>query len=496
MKIASALRASGRSADALAYYDAVLELQGDVPEALAGAAELRAEAGDDDGALELLERWLRADRNAIAAAELAARLLSKRQRWHDLATLYEFVLEGVSEPVAAVELALELWALCREKLGAPQQARSALLRAAELAPDDGRVRRPLLELEEQRGDSQAALRHLRALLRTEPGGAENFRTALRLLGDCAHPDAAWNAACALDVLGEADINESLLAHTHRPEGLLPAGGCVSEAHWQERLFSPERERFVDEMFAAIYDAIVEVGVETGRRKRRLIRLDASTAYDPNASTATLAKTLLWSARLLGIQLPKLHVLADLRTAFATAPIKEPTLLVSKSLGRGLGLSELAFLWSRQLAFLRPEHRPLVLFPSVSELASLLLAAFSLGGVSQLSFRKLEGDAKLFARSLKRHLSPEAHERLNGVVPWFPRRDASARMLAWARTVELAAGRAGLLAAGDLEVAVKTTRQFPLSGLVDVEDHVKDLLAYSVSEEYETLRRALGVAVPG
>jgi hypothetical protein len=294
------------------------------------------------------------------------------------------------------------------------------------------------------------------------------------------------------VLGEADINESLLAQAHRPEGLLAARGCVSEAHWRDRLFCPERERFVDDLFAAVDDAAVEVGIETARRKRRLAPLDPSTAYDPNASTATL----LWSARLLGMSLPKLYVVEHLRTAFATAPIREPTLLVSKSLGRGLELPELTFLWSRQLTFLRPEHRPIVLFPNVPELASLILAALSLGGVPQLALKKLEADAKLFARSLKRHLSPEARGKLETIVQDFPMRDASSRMLAWARAVELGAGRAGLLAAGDLDVAVRMTRRYPLGGLVETEEQVKDLLSYAVSAEYETLRRALGVERKG
>jgi tetratricopeptide (TPR) repeat protein len=494
VKAAAALLASERTADALAYYEAALEIQGDLTEALEGAAKLRLAAGDQDGALELLERWLRVDPNAVVATELAARLLSEAKRWDELVGLYELVMANVSEPAAAVELALEFAALCREKLDAPPRARAALLRASELAPDDARVHKLLARLEDRLDNFEGAMVHLRRMLRSQPGDAATFRTLLRSFERSARADGAWNAACALEVLGDADINESLLAQTHRPEGLLAARGCVSEAHWRERLFCPERERFVDDLFAAIADAIIEVGIETGRRKRRLEQLDPSTAYDPQASTATLAKTLLWSARLLGMQLPKLYVVSDLKTAFATAPVKEPTLLVSKALGRGLELPELAFLWSRQLAFLRPEHRPIVLFPNVAELASLILAALSLGGTSNVAFKKLEGDAKLFARSLKRHLSPEARQRLEQVVQGFPRRDASARMLAWARAVELAASRAGLLAVGDLELAVKTTRRFPLGGLVETEDHVQHLLSYSVSEEYETLRSALGVAV--
>jgi golgin subfamily B member 1 len=331
-------------------------------------------------------------------------------------------------------------------------------------------------------------------VRAAPRTAAALRRALRLFDKSGQADGAWNAACALEILGEADINESLLAGARCPEGLLPARDRVAEKDWSAKLFCPERDAAADDLFAALDGAALEVGLETARRKRRLPALDPSTAEDPETSTATLAKTLLWTSKLLGLDVPRLHVLSELNANLLTPPAREPTLLANRALGSGLELSELAFLWGRQLAFLRPEHRLVAFYPTVPELAALVLAALSLGGLPQLPFKKLEGEAKLFARSLKRHLSPDALERLALAAGRFPVRDAGKATLSWCRAVELSASRAGLLACGSLETAAKMSERFPLAGQVEPKAQLDDLLSFAVGPEYAVLRERLGVAL--
>ena len=493
-KIASALRGAHRDEDALAYYEAALALEPTLASALEGAADLRMKLGHASAAIELLERWLNVDPNALIAVERAGPLLAEAQDWGRLATLYESALARVSDPVVAVELAIRIDKLCKDKLGTPGRAASSLERAAELMPGDQRIHARLVEPCEATGRFADALLHQLAALRAEPTRAEFYRTAMRLFERCGDADGAWNAACALEVLGDADVNESLAAAAHRPDGLLPVRECLNEEHWKKRLFCPERDASLDDVFSALGEALVEVGLETARRKRRLVTVDASTELDPKLSTVTLVKTLAWSARLFGFPAPKVHVVPGLPTSFAAPPSREPILLVSKTLGTGLPMPALTFLWSRQLTFLRPEHRAFLFFPNVPELAALCLAALSIGGAPQAPFKQLQGDAKLFARGLRRHLPSDALERLQALAQKFPLREASKRVRAWARAVELASGRAGLVGCGNIEVAVKMMRTLQQQGTVGVEEQVSDVLAFSVSTEYAAVRERLGVLV--
>jgi hypothetical protein len=349
---------------------------------------------------------------------------------------------------------------------------------------------------EQRGDFAGALSRIIDDLRRTPRQAKGYRAAARLFERCSDVEGAWQAASALEVLGEADINESLLAGTHRPEGLIPARGRVAEEDWNAKLFCAERDPTADSILWRVNDAAFEVGLETARRKRRLPMLDPATEQHPASSTATLAKTLLWTSQLLGVQLPRLYVVPELRGNLAVPPTPEPTLIVGRNLGSGLGLPELAFLWGRQLTLLRPEHRLLSVYTTTWELSALITSVLSLGGAPDLPFKGLDGDAKLFARGLKRHLSREKVADLRSLVGRLPTSQISNSALAWSRSVELAACRAGLLACGSVEIAARMTERFPHGGLLTAEQQIDDLLVWSLGAEHRRLRERLGVLVTG
>jgi hypothetical protein len=343
-------------------------------------------------------------------------------------------------------------------------------------------------------DAERVLGEYRALARAKPREPGTYRRIAEFCARFGLADTGWSAVCSLELLGEADINESLLASAHRPEGLLPARGNLDEAAWSSGLLYPEREAVTRALFGVLAEGAAEIGLTHARRKKRAGELDPALAQDPAKSTTTLAKTLLWTSKLLGLETPALYVLSEVEGGLAVAPERAPTVLAGRALGSGLSLPELAFLWARQLTLVRPDHRLLVLFPSVEELADLVKAALATASAKDL--RSLEGDAKRFAGGLKRALRGAGAERLRAAVQDFPKSETSRRVSSWARSVELAAGRAGLLACGNLEIAARLSRRFPFGKLVSAEEAVDDLLAYAVSREHEELRKKLGVAVQG
>jgi hypothetical protein len=82
-----------------------------------------------------------------------------------------------------------------------------------------------------------------------------------------------------------------------------------------------------------------------------------------------------------------------------------------------------------------------------------------------------------------------------VVKRFIEEGAKANIKRWNQAVELTACRAGLIVSGDLEVAKKIlSAEQQLPGDMSPADKMKELLLYSVSEEYARVRQALGVAV--
>ena len=338
-----------------------------------------------------------------------------------------------------------------------------------------------------------AATHARSALRFGPRDAGTYRTLNMLFEKLGRPDGCWNVACVLEACGAADVNESMLAGLHRPEGLIPAQGTLREADWLERHLFPEREPAVNALFWALGDASVRVGVETAQRKRRAPAFDPASEQDPAKSTTTLARTLLWSARLLALPTPKLYVV-DEPGELTIAPTAEPIALASKSLGSGLSLPELAYLWARRLVLLRPEHRIVTFLTNAAELEDFMRAAQVFGAGSERAFKRLEGDTKLFGRGLKRHLRGLDRTQLEAAAKAIRRETLAESVTAFRRSIELTSGRAGLLACGDLALALRMTERFPQHGALPLDEQRADLLTFSVSDEYAALRERLGVLV--
>lgn len=459
------------------------------------AAALAAQdlLGDEALALTLYEEALSLNPSSTDALERAAALLERRREFGRLATIYEFSLERATNHELARALARRLGALCRDRLADAGRAVRALARAAELEPNNHALFAELAGLFAAQGDHPRAAEQARRAVAAEPK-PEYLRLALNAFERSGEPDAAWNAANALDWLGEADINESLVASQHRPEGLLAARMNLADRDWTEGHLSGDVDTELAELVAIVREAVVEIGVASAKKQGTQLELDPATAQDPEKSTTTLAKTLLWTSRLLGIRTPELYVVAEVSGELAVRPERSPTSVASRTVGSGLGLPELAFLWGRHLVQFRPEHELSVFFPDASDQVALLCAALAVGGSMRHELRALDGDAKRFAAGLKKYLRGSKLEQLRQVVRRQPDADPSCRMSAYRKRAERAALRAGLLACGDIEIAARLTERFPSGREFQAGERRAELVAFSVGKSYAHLRHRLGVAV--
>jgi hypothetical protein len=340
------------------------------------------------------------------------------------------------------------------------------------------------------GNLPLALEQARVAVRGDALDLSTLEWTLELLERSDRPDGVYHALAALALAGSASETQRALVTAHRPEGLLPARGVVTEADWLANLLCPESDLTTQELVRALGDGAVELGLETAQRKRRTVALDPTAEQDPEKSTTTLARTLVWSARLLGLPRPKLHVRDAVPGELAIADTKDPTVLASKALGSGLTLPELAFRWARVLVYLRPELRLYAHFSAAGELEALGRAAVALVASTP---PRLDGDAKLLLRGLRRHVRGPVLARLGEAIGAQSATEVGARLRIGARTAELVAGRAGLLACGNLELAAKVTERAPLGGRPAAEQSA-DLVAYSFGDEYAALRARLGVAL--
>ncbi len=459
------------------------------------AARIAAtQLGDATWCLTLSRRALEADPTALGALELVATMLGRLEAWRDLADVYEHALQRLGQGPIACRIANHLASLLRTRLGDIDGAMRALERALSCDATDPTAHSALAEIHEGRGESLWAIRHRRAEARAMPTSPRAYASALDLFESSGDIDAAWNAASVLVALGAADDRARALFEAYRVDGLIPVQRGLAEADWRSGFLDPERDRDLAALLRVVQEAAIDVRAGHLERSGKIPVLPDSARHDPEKSTTMLARSLLWTSKLLGIDAPSLYVFDSAPGHMIAVPAVQTTSVVSRSLGSGLALGELSFLWARHLAFHRPEHRLLTFFSTTQDLASLVLSALAIGGAERSALDSLEGETKDLARALRRALSEDALIELRQRVSALSTHGVSHRVLGWARSAELVAGRVGLLSCGDVTVAASLVGRFPLTGLVSAAEQTEDLLAYAISSEYQELRSRIGAQV--
>jgi tetratricopeptide (TPR) repeat protein len=424
----------------------------------------------------------------------AEELLKADGRHSDLFAHFERALSIAKDEESITRLCTELERLARQQLKDPARAARALELVLERTPRDFALRDRVIELFREASLPLQGLEHCRVAARLSPIRADSYRKAQSLFEAAGVSDGVWNAASVLECLGEADINESLLVSQHKPDGLLAARATIADADWAELLFSEAHDSAMTRLLDALGPAAVRVGIGFAKHKNRYFVPDPATLQDPEKSTTMLAKTLAWTSRLLGLVPPSVYVSSELSTGFDVAPTEQASTLVSRSLGSGLGLGQLAFLWGRHLPRFRSEFRAVPFFKDTAELSLLLTAGLALGGAAGIEVRELDGDAKRLYAALRREVRGPQLETLRDAARELTAVEVNERAAQVLREIELIGVRAGLLASGDVGAAADLIRRFPNEGVTNGDDQLGELYAFSISEQYQVLRRKIGVAV--
>jgi hypothetical protein len=158
---------------------------------------------------------------------------------------------------------------------------------------------------------------------------------------------------------------------------------------------------------------------------------------------------------------------------------------------------LAYALGKRLTLLRADHvmRWPRIVPQVSELKAFFLAALKLVQPKVPVKADMEVPVAERVELLRRFLPPQHLEQLAEVVRRFLESQADVDLHKWAIAVDYTSTRAGFLLCNDLEVAAQQIMAEPIAvGSADPRDKLRDILQWSVSEEYFELRNHLGLAI--
>ncbi len=394
--------------------------------------------------------------------------------WHALGEIYRTRLKEFNAAIQAFEV------------------------AAGLDPNNAARHEILAELYVMAGPdfSQKAVQEHMTLVKRDPFRVESYKALRKIYMDTRQYDKAWCMCSALTFLQRADADETQFYEQYKQKGFVKAKARLTDEMWAKNVFHPEEDRYISNIFAAVYQAVALL--KSGEHKQ--FGLKRKDKRDLTTDQALFSKVFNYVTQVLNIQQPEVYFRPEQQGGMQLANTKEkgvliPSLVVGAELLQGRGDKELAFPIARYLTMLRHEHYLRLTIQTNTELGIAFLAAVKL---VQPSFPVPPNQAPTvdqYLMAMRQTVRPEWHEQLALVVQRFIQTKGQIDLSKWSQAVDLTAHRAGFIIANDLALSARFIQMEPATvGGMSAKDKIKELVLYSISEEYFDLRQHLGMTI--
>lgn len=462
----------------------------------------RDKMGDQDRAVELFNEALDLNPSYLEAFERINKILTAQKDWKQLERAFRKMLRRLSTSnqsgPSTQDLEFNLWhnlgLIYRDRLGDVNSAIEAFKMATRFK-DEPVERQILAELYETTDQLEAAVGEHSQVLQKDPLRVDPYRALYKLALKMHDYDRAWCMCAALSFLHKADEEEQRFFEDYRPRAMIQVKSRLDNEQWVKNLFHKDENIFIGKIFEMVTPAAIVAKTQALAKAKQLPVLDRRFKQDPATSTVTFAKSFGWAAQVLGIQLPDLYVRNDVPGALVAVPSRPPASVAGQSVLTGYTPQELTFIVGKHLSYYRGEHYIKNLFPTLGELKVVFFSAIK---IIQPEFNvpaEMAQAVNMTASEFVKYMQPVERDSLRLVVQKFIEDGAKADLKRWMQAVDVTGARAGLLLCADLEIAKKIIAAEPqLPGDLAPPDKLKELIVFSVSEQYMALRKALGIAI--
>ena len=460
----------------------------------------RDKEGDQDKAVELFGEALDLNPQYLEAFERINKILTAKKDWKALERAFRKMLRRMSAAnVSNPDLEFNLWhnlgLIYRDRLKDTTSAIESFKMATRFKPDEAVERQILAELYETTDQIEAAVGEHALVLQKDPLRVDPYRSLYKLYLRAHEYDRAWCMCAALAFLRKADTEEQRFFEDYRPRGMIQVKSRLDNEAWVRNLFHKDENLYIGKIFEMLTPAAIVAKTNQLKAQKQLPALDRRFKQDPATSTVTFAKTFGWAGQVLGVTTPELYVRNDVPGALVAVPSTTPASVAGQTVLTGFTPQELTFIVGKHLSGYRGEHYIKNLFPTLNELKVILFAGVKIVMSDFAVPGEMAQAVNATASELVKFMQPVQRESLRLVVQKWMEDGATADLKRWMQAIEITACRAGLLLCADLEIAKKIIAAEPqLPGDLPPADKMKELLVFSVSEQYFSLRKTLGIAV--
>ncbi len=353
---------------------------------------------------------------------------------------------------------------------------------------------PLERPIKSRSDYEEELALMEGMLARDP----RHVPTLQALSDAAQMqrdiDTAALASAVLVCLQSARPEDEVRLALLVTDALPLAGRTLVDKDFDDALLANREDRALLEVLGRLTKASLAGGLafDAGFDEHP----KEAAILDPESSTVTLGRSLAWACKFLGVDVPELVVHPELPTHMLLTLNGRERLLISKQLGSGLSLAQLAFLGARHLSMLRPEFKWRAALDSPQRLGAVIdyCARFCREGpefTRNLEDSERKGAKRFWAQvETEPTLVEQVGHLFTSVDLDRPGcEDLARQILAMADRVLI---RSGLLACANPAAAWQLSQQYPLQSLVPVEEQLDEIAQFATSRRHMMLRRSIGL----
>lgn len=455
-------RQIGEIDKALSFYDKALEYDPTLARALDEALELRREKGDHDGVEKLLKQQLERAKEAQDRAKIASVL-------DQLGELYRKFL---NEPELAIDAYEAAQAFEPEGKG-----RGEIL--AEMYASDV----------EQHLDK--AVRSQAAILRRNPYKVESYKLLRKLYTDARKPDPSWCLCQALAVLNLAEPDEERFYRRHRADNAAPAQASLDEDDWTARVTHADADPLVTRIFAMIQPTIIR----SRTQPLEALGYDARYALHLQLHPYPVSQTLYYVQGVFGFSAPPVFQNPNDPAGLGFLHAHTPAIVLGRAAFESTVPNQsLAFVAGRHVTYFRPGFYVRHLLPTGTGLKAWLFAAIKLCVPQFPVAPDLQGQVGEAMALMNVDFQGVQRELLASTVSKLLQSGGAIDLKRWVSAIDLTADRAGFVLAHDLTVATEVMRATEDAASVPSKERVKEIVLYSISEEYLALREKLQITI--
>ena len=449
---------------ALTYYDRAIEHDPTLSKAVEEALELAKQKGDHDGT----ERYLQVQLDQAKQAQ---------------------------DRVAIPKILDQLGELYQKFMNEPEMAIDAYEAAQAFDPDNKERGETLAELYASDAPQylEKAVKAQAQILRRNPYRVESYKLLRRLYTEAQRGDAAWCLCQALAVLNLAEPDEERFWRRHRADNAAPAQAVMTDDDWR-KLAHPDQ----DSILTAIFGMIQPTIIRTRTQPLEAMGYDRRYAIDPALHPYPVSQTLYYVQGVLGMQganSPLVFQNPNDPSGLGFIHAHTPAIVLGRAAFEAqVPTQSMAFVAGRHLTYYRLGYYVRHLVPTGTGLKAWLFAAIKTCVPQFPLSADIMGPVDEAMNAMKPDFQGVQKERLSSLVSKLIQTGAALDLKKWTASIDLTADRIGFLLAHDLQLATEVIRATEEGASVPGKERVKEVVLFSVSEEYFEIRQKLGIAV--